>query len=423
MYPTIYHALHDLLGLDLPVLKLLNTFGFFVALAFLGAALCLASELERKHRLGLLSSTRRPYVPPQPMRVADLVISGLIAFVVGYKIFGIALGEQSLQGGSDTQRYLLSTRGHFLGGLVTGLLWTAYRYREYRADRDAPEPVNPPEFIEITPREHTMGFTGAAALGGLLGAKLFHFLERPKSILEFFEHPSLSALFSGLTIYGGLIFGCLFVYVYSRKHRLAFPHVCDAVAPGLMLAYGIGRFGCHFAGDGDWGIASTAPPPASLAWLPQSFRAYDYPNNVLGSGVRMATGGFPGYGTHLVPPVYPTPLYEALAALALFGLLWGVRKHTQRPLVLFGLYMMVNGFERFWIEKIRVNATYDIFGYAVTQAEIIAVLMFIGGGILIGAQFKQPLPAAAPKASKDDAFDTEDDEESVAADEKRPVTK
>ena len=87
MYPTIYHALHDLLGLVLPVLKLLNTFGFFVALAFLGAALCLASELERKHRLGLLASTRRPYVPPQPMRVTDLVVSGLIAFVVGYQTY------------------------------------------------------------------------------------------------------------------------------------------------------------------------------------------------------------------------------------------------------------------------------------------------------------------------------------------------
>ena len=42
MYPTLYHALHDLLGLDLQSLKLLNTFGFMVALAFLGAALTLS---------------------------------------------------------------------------------------------------------------------------------------------------------------------------------------------------------------------------------------------------------------------------------------------------------------------------------------------------------------------------------------------
>jgi prolipoprotein diacylglyceryltransferase len=164
-----------------------------------------------------------------------------------------------------------------------------------------------------------------------------------------------------------------------------------------MLAYGIGRLGCHFSGDGDWGIASTSPAPPAVAWLPDWFWAYDYPNNVIGSGVKMATGGFPGYGTHLVPPVYPTPLYESLAAFALFALLWGVRKHIQQPLVMFGLYMMVNGFERFWIEKIRVNATYEILGKTMTQAEIIAVLMFIGGAVLLVVQLKRaPLRSAAP---------------------------
>jgi phosphatidylglycerol---prolipoprotein diacylglyceryl transferase len=165
----------------------------------------------------------------------------------------------------------------------------------------------------------------------------------------------------------------------------------------LMLAYGIGRLGCHFSGDGDWGIPSTSPPPPALAWLPDWFWSYDYPNNVIGSG-QLFAGGFPGYSTHLVPPVYPTPLYESLAAFALFALLWAVRKHITRPLVMFGLYMMVNGFERFWIEKIRVNATYELFGRAVTQAEIISVLMFVGGAVLIATRLRTTpsLPAAPP---------------------------
>jgi phosphatidylglycerol---prolipoprotein diacylglyceryl transferase len=397
MYPTIYHAVHSLFGLDIQVLKIINTFGFFVAFAFLGAAMCLASELERKHGLGLLPATRRRYEPPRPTTVVDLLISGFIAFVIGYKISGIAFGEQGLQGGSDTQRYLLSTRGNFLGGLLTGLAWVAYRYREMRANRDLPDVVDEPEFVELTPREHTMGITGAAALGGLIGAKVFHFLERPRSIIEFFEHPSLSALFSGLTIYGGLIVGTLFVYLYCRRNSLRFIHVADAVAPGLMLAYGIGRLGCHFSGDGDWGIPSTLPQPASLGWLPSSLWAFDYPNNVLGAGVRMASGGYPGYGMHLVPSVYPTPIYESLMAFAIFALLWGVRKRIERPLVMFGLYMMLNGVERFWIEKIRVNATYELFGRAMTQAEIISVLMFIGGALLIALRSRsRAVPAATP---------------------------
>lgn len=397
MYPTLYHALHELLGLNLQIPKLINTFGFFVALAFLAAARTMAAELERKHELGLLTSSRRPYSPPPPTTPTDLLISGLVAFVVGFKVLGIEFIEPQLQGGADTQRYLLSTRGHLVSGIICAVAWVAFRYREIKASRGLPEPVNAPEFVEVTPRDHTMGITGAAALGGLIGAKLFHFLERPRSILEFFEHPSLSALFSGLTIYGGLIFGALFVYLYCRRHKLGFVHVADAVAPGLMLAYGIGRLGCHFSGDGDWGIPSTSPAPAALAWLPHGFWSYDYPNNVIGSGVRMAEGGFPGYGTHLVPPVFPTPLYESLSAFVLFAVLWSLRKHITRPLVMFGLYMMVNGFERFWIEKIRVNATYDLFGKAVTQAEIISVLMFVGGAVLIATRLRTapPAPAAA----------------------------
>jgi phosphatidylglycerol:prolipoprotein diacylglycerol transferase len=398
MYPTIYHAVHALLGVDIQILKLINTFGFFVAFAFLGAAVCLSSELDRKYREGLLPATRRRYEPPRPTTPVDLLVSGLIAFVIGYKIFGIAFGEQGLQGGADTQRYLLSTRGHFLGGLLTGLGWAGYRYREMRASRDLPlDGVDEPEFVDLTPREHTMGITGAAALGGLIGAKVFHFLERPRSIIEFFEHPSLSALFSGLTIYGGLIVGALFVYLYCRRNDLRFVHVADAVAPGLMLAYGIGRLGCQFSGDGDWGIPSTNPQPEALSWLPHSLWAFDYPNNVLGAGVRMLSGGYPGYGTHLVPPVYPTPLYESLMAFAIFGVLWAVRTRIHRPLALFGLYMMLNGVERFWIEKIRVNATYELFGKAMTQAEIISVFMFIGGAVLIALSYRaRQLPATPP---------------------------
>jgi prolipoprotein diacylglyceryltransferase len=75
-------------------------------------------------------------------------------------------------------------------------------------------------------------------------------------------------------------------------------------------------------------------------------------------------------------------------------LLWSLRKRIERPLVMFGLYMVLNGIERFWIEKIRVNAVYELFGKTATQAEIIAVLMFVGGLALIFIQMRKPLPPA-----------------------------
>jgi len=59
MYPTIYHALLDLFGLDWPWAKLLNSFGFFVALAFLTASYILSLELKRKAKEGLFKAGKR----------------------------------------------------------------------------------------------------------------------------------------------------------------------------------------------------------------------------------------------------------------------------------------------------------------------------------------------------------------------------
>ena len=43
---------------------------------------------------------------------------------------------------------------------------------------------------------------------------------------------------------------------------------------------------------------------------------------------------------------------------------------------------MVNGFERFWVEKIRVNTVYNFGNFHPTQAEIISTFLFLSGLIL-----------------------------------------
>jgi prolipoprotein diacylglyceryltransferase len=81
-------------------------------------------------------------------------------------------------------------------------------------------------------------------------------------------------------------------------------------------------------------------------------------------------------------PVFPTPVYEFIAGLLLFGFLWAIRKRFTLPLSLFSLYLIVNGIERFLVEKIRVNYQYDWGWIRPTQAEIIAVGMIITGIVL-----------------------------------------
>jgi len=72
-------------------------------------------------------------------------------------------------------------------------------------------------------------------------------------------------------------------------------------------------------------------------------------------------------------------------AFILGGILWALRKRIVIPGMLFFIYVIFNGVERFFIERIRVNIKYDVLGIQLTQAEIIAIcLMLIGmAGCLI----------------------------------------
>ena len=87
-------------------------------------------------------------------------------------------------------------------------------------------------------------------------------------------------------------------------------------------------------------------------------------------------------GSHcyrLAQPVYPTPIYETTLSILIFIALWSIRKNITIPGSLFAAYLMLNGLERFFIEKIRVNNVFDMLGMRVTQAEIISTSLFFLG--------------------------------------------
>jgi len=201
-------------------------------------------------------------------------------------------------------------------------------------------------------------------IAGLVGARAFHLLEHFR---EFLANP-WPMLFSrgGFTIFGGLIVGTLAGLWYARSKRVPLAPLLDAVTPTLMLGYAIGRIGCQISGDGDWGIA--ADLAAKPSWLPTWLWAQTYDGNIL----RIVIDP---------PGVYPTPIYEVVMASAAFALLWKLRIHRHRPGWLFSVYLVLAGVERLIIESIRVNTTYDLFGVAVTQAQLIAGACLIAGSI------------------------------------------
>jgi prolipoprotein diacylglyceryltransferase len=219
-----------------------------------------------------------------------------------------------------------------------------------------------------------------AAIFGFAGAKLFNGLENWD---EFMKDPvGMLVGFSGLTFYGGLICGGAAVLYIANKHGIKPLDMLDIGGPGMMLAYALGRIGCQMSGDGDWGITNTAPKPGWLSWAPDWVWSFKFPHNVNDEGV--AIPGCIGKFCHeLQYPVFPTSFYELIVCSLLFWLLWSIRDRIKPAGVMFGIYMILAGVERFFIELIRVNTKYHVAGISFTQAEFISLLMVVGGTVLI----------------------------------------
>ena len=184
-----------------------------------------------------------------------------------------------------------------------------------------------------------------ATVWGFVGAKIYYVLEHlPDVTLHDFGG-------MGFTWYGGLIGGVAAAVVVVRRHHLPLGKVAGAAAIPLTLAYGIGRLGCLLSGDGTYGR------PTSLPW-----------------GMAFPTGVVP---TDV--PVHPTPLYEALAAVAIAALLWSLRTHLSGPAI-FGAYLVLSGAARFFVEFLRVNEPGPL---GLTQPQLWAAVGLVTGLVLV----------------------------------------
>lgn len=116
-----------------------------------------------------------------------------------------------------------------------------------------------------------------AAVLGVTGANFFNYLENPGDYANFWSDP-LGSMFSGLSVFGGLIFAGIGFGIYAWRKKFSIAHFFDSVAPGFILANGIGRIGCHVSGDGDWGLANPYNKPS---WFPQFLWSNDYAHNII----------------------------------------------------------------------------------------------------------------------------------------------
>ncbi len=197
----------------------------------------------------------------------------------------------------------------------------------------------------------------AAALGGLLGARLLFIFEEWNN----FTKAPFDFLFSGagFSWYGGLLGGALGAAWVFKKHNVPLARAGDISAPALALAYGIGRIGCFLAGDATWGKVTDVPwgmafPDALAGWAdPVTGKRYP-------PGVK----------------VHPTQLYELVQSLFVFAILWALRKRPFPPGALFWLYLSLAGLMRFIVEFWRAN---PVVALGLTEYQWISAILVVLG--------------------------------------------
>lgn len=236
--------------------------------------------------------------------------------------------------------------------------------------------------------------TFLAIIFGIAGAKLFHIIE---NIDSFFQAP-FDMIFSGggLTFYGGFILAVVAIYIYMKRKKISFLFIADAAAPALAIAYGIGRIGCHLAGDGDYGI------PTTLPWG-TNYENGTVPPSVMFRGSEIAAQ-YPGGVVPDNTPLHPTPIYEFLVASLIFFALWKYRKKDVPDGQLFMLYLIFSGTSRLMVEYIRLNPRILL---GLSEAQLISVGLIIAGIVGLIYFLKNPekkrftpLPFKAEKNKK-----------------------
>ena len=128
MYPNLYYAFEDLFGVKIPGLRFINSFGFFVAIAFIAAAFVLTIELKRKEREGLLHAEDVKIIVGKPAGIMELLTNFLLGFLLGFKILGLFLSDSPLK--DDPQQFIFSGEGSWPAGIVLGLVFAGLKWRE-----------------------------------------------------------------------------------------------------------------------------------------------------------------------------------------------------------------------------------------------------------------------------------------------------
>lgn len=189
-----------------------------------------------------------------------------------------------------------------------------------------------------------------ALIGGFLGAKILYIIVEFKTFLE---RPLDVIGFSGFVVYGGIIFGAVLVYLYSRIKKINCFEYLDFMVPFIALVQGFGRLGCFMAG-----CCYGAPTDSAL-------------------GVVFPEGSLAPAGIK----IWPTQLFSAGGDFVIFFILLVLSKYNKKNGNICILYLLLYGVGRFIVEIFR-NDDRGSVGFLSTSQFI--SIFIVAGAIVAG---------------------------------------
>lgn len=207
------------------------------------------------------------------------------------------------------------------------------------------------------PADTVLDISVWAVIFGILGARIYYVVSTPDAYFGADGNPLdvFKIWEGGLAIFGSLIGGTIGIWIGLHRRGLRFFPFVDALAPGLLVAQAIGRFGNYFNQE-LFGL------PTDLPWGLQVDTAH------------LPAGSAPGTLFH------PTFLYEQIWNL--FGavlLIFLERKLMLQGGQVIAGYLMIYGFGRFWVEMIRTDFAHSFGGLRFNSWA--ALIVFVVGAV------------------------------------------
>ncbi|MGH3423736.1 MAG: prolipoprotein diacylglyceryl transferase [Nocardioidaceae bacterium] len=175
---------------------------------------------------------------------------------------------------------------------------------------------------------------------GLVGARVYHVITQPELYFGEGRHP-IEALYiwnGGIGIWGAISVGALGAYIGCRRNHADFRAFADALAPGILIAQAIGRWG-------NWFNQELFGKPTDLPWGLQIDPAF-------------RPDGYEQFSTF-----HPTFLYESIWDLgAALIILWLDRRFRFGRGRVLALYVMLYTLGRFWVEYLRIDDAHRFAG-------------------------------------------------------------